>query len=383
MPSGLDLASTLSTPSHPAVSRRVMSVDALRGFDMFWILGADSLVGGLRRLSDHPAVVTVADQLEHVPWHCFHFYDLIFPLFVFLMGVSTVFSLGRLQTTGNKREAYTRLLWRSVLLIALGIFYYGALSRDGGPEQYRLVGVLQRIGIAYLGCGLIFLNFRLKGIVLSLLLVLLGYWVLLTFVPVPVHGAGNYEEGKNLTNYIDSKYLPGYKWDGDWDPEGLLSNLPAVATALLGLLAGMVISQEARSGITKVGWLLALGLACLSLGWLWGWSFPINKKLWTSSFVLFAGGWSFLLLALFYWIIDVRKLVWWAQPLVWIGMNPITLYVLGRLVGGYRSLAQRVLLQPTVDALGVYGPLVLALVGLLFAVGLAHWLYRRQIFVRL
>ncbi|MCA9200443.1 MAG: DUF1624 domain-containing protein, partial [Planctomycetales bacterium] len=156
-------------------ARRIVSVDALRGFDMFWIVGADSLVAGLRQVSDYPVVETVAEQLEHVPWTGFHFYDLIFPLFVFLMGVSTVFSLGRTKREGDLRKAYWRLVKRSALLIGLGIFYYGALQRDDGPEQYRFVGVLQRIGICYLFSGLVFLNFRAKGIFVVLVLLLGGY----------------------------------------------------------------------------------------------------------------------------------------------------------------------------------------------------------------
>ncbi|MEZ6119978.1 MAG: hypothetical protein R3C28_25870 [Pirellulaceae bacterium] len=364
-------------------ARRIVSVDALRGFDMFWIVGADSLVAGLRQVSDHPVVGTVAEQLEHVPWTGFHFYDLIFPLFVFLMGVSAVFSLGRTKREGDVRKAYWRLFKRSALLIGLGIFYYGALQRDDGPEQYRFVGVLQRIGICYFFSGLVFLNFRAKGIFVVLVLLLGGYWALLSFVPVPEYGAGNFAEGENLTNYFDSQYLPGYKWDGDWDPEGLLSHLPAIGSGLLGLFGGLIIANKSFSGYKKVGLFVLLGAVCLGAGWAWGHSFPINKKLWTSSFVLYAGGWSYFLLAFFYLVIDVWKFSWWARPFVWIGMNPITIYLLGDLVGGYRALVRRVIHQPVVDAMGNYGDLVIAVLGLLLAIWIANWMYRRKIFIRI
>lgn len=375
---------TDSSPSTVSKSsfQRVESIDALRGFDMFWILGADSLVASLRKITDAGPVALLADQLEHVAWEGFRFYDLIFPLFVFLMGTSTVFSLSKIIATQGKSAAYWRVVRRFAILYLLGLLYHGGMSRDGGPEMFRYMGVLHRIAICYLFGGLLFINLRWRGLLIACTVLLVGYWALMTFVPVPGHGAGDYSEGKNLANYIDAQYLPGYKWDGAWDPEGLLSSIPAVASGLLGIFAGFIVRREDLSGLKKVGYLLAAGTLCLVLGYLWALQFPIIKKLWTSSFVLVAGGWSFLLLALFYWLIDVLRFRLWSRPFVWIGMNCITIYMFSNFVGGFPSLIRRAIHQPLETAMAPYGRLVVATLALLLMVLICRWLYRRKIFLR-
>jgi len=374
-------AESIDSPSIPPAGERVVSIDALRGFDMFWILGAGSLVHGLRSVSDGGFVSFLADQLEHVAWEGCRFYDIIFPLFVFLMGASTVFSLRKIVNRDGIAAAYRRVIWRAVVLYCLGLLYYGGLSRDGGPETFRYVGVLQRIAICYLAGGILFLNLRFRGLLLACAGLLIGYWALLTFVPVPGDGAGNFAEGKNLANYFDQQYLLGYKWRGDWDPEGLLSNLTAIATGLLGVFAGLLLYRSDLTKRQKVVYLAAAGCGCLLVGWLWGQQFPIIKRIWTSSYVLWTGGWSYLLLALFYLVIDVWNLRWWAQPFIWIGMNPITIYMLANLVG-FSSLVRRVVHQQYFDAIQPWGDLLLALLSLLLAIGICYVLYRKRIFIR-
>ena len=374
-------AESIDSPSIPPAGERVVSIDALRGFDMFWILGAGSLVHGLRSVSDGGFVSFLADQLEHVAWEGCRFYDIIFPLFVFLMGASTVFSLRKIVNRDGIAAAYRRVIWRAVVLYCLGLLYYGGLSRDGGPETFRYVGVLQRIAICYLAGGILFLNLRFRGLLLACAGLLIGYWALLTFVPVPGDGAGNFAEGKNLANYFDQQYLLGYKWRGDWDPEGLLSNLTAIATGLLGVFAGLLLYRSDLTKRQKVVYLAAAGCGCLLVGWLWGQQFPIIKRIWTSSYVLWTGGWSYLLLALFYLVIDVWNLRRWAQPFIWIGMNPITIYMLANLVG-FSSLVRRVVHQQYFDAIQPWGDLLLALLSLLLAIGICYVLYRKRIFIR-
>lgn len=358
---------------------RLMSLDALRGFDMFWIMGAEGLVHGLRRVSDAALVHAAADQLEHVAWAGFHFYDLIFPLFVFLMGVSAVFSLEKLAERSGRRAAYQRLFVRSLTLYLLGLFYYGGQHVEGGPEMFRYVGVLQRIAICNLCAGLIVLNARWRGVLLWCASLLLIYWGLLALVPFPGAGVDRYAEGHNLTNYIDQVALPGFKWDGQWDPEGLLSHLPAISTALLGALAGYVLRDGLVSNWKKVGRLLILGTICLVLGWLWSFEFPIIKKIWTSSFVLWAGGWSFLLLALFFATIDVLRWQRWAQPFVWIGTNCIAIYLLGELID-FSKVVQRVLHRELLLKLGNYAELTVAVLALSLAIAVCWQLHRRQLF---
>ena len=190
-------------------AQRVVSLDALRGFDMFWIIGGATIIEALQKFGDATWLVALGEQMEHVQWEGFHFEDLIFPLFVFISGASLVFALTRHIETHGRASATRRLLVRAILLFLLGVLYSGGLAR--GWDQVRWMGVLQRIAIAYLGAGLLFVWCKPRTLVVACLAILIGYWALLTFVPVPGVGAGNFDEGQNLTNYLDRHYLPGRK----------------------------------------------------------------------------------------------------------------------------------------------------------------------------
>jgi len=364
-----------TTPAAP----RLLSLDALRGFDMFWIVGAEELVRGLRKITETGLIGALANQLRHKAWAGFHFEDLIFPLFVFIVGVSLVFSLTKTIERSGRREAIARILRRSLLLYLLGILCYGGLSTPF--EKIRLLGVLQRIALCYLFTSLLFVSLKPKALAGVCAGLLLGYWALLSFVPVPGHGAGNFAEGANLTNYVDQQFLPLRKWDGDHDPEGLLSTLPAIASCLLGVFAGLLLKNPAVPDRKKVLYLVAAGLAGLAVGWLWHLNFPVIKKIWTSSFVLVAGGYSCLLLAVFYQVIDVWKFQRWAIPFVWIGVNPITIYFGGRFID-FEGLAKLFVGGPVNAALGRYGEFTLAATSLAFGFLFLRFLYQRKIFLR-
>lgn len=357
-----------------------MSLDALRGFDMFWIVGADALVEGLRKVSDAGPIHGLAAQLEHAAWAGFHFEDLIFPMFVFMVGVSLVFSLGRTIEQEGRAGAVTRILRRAILLYLVGIFYYGGF---GTPfEKIRLLGVLQRIALAYLFAGLIFCFFEQRGRIAWCVGLLVGYWLLMTFVPFPGGTAGNFAEGQNLANWIDKQYLPLRKWDGDHDPEGLLSTLPAIANCLIGVFAGVWLRDAKRSDWRKVCLLAFAGMILVAMGWLWNFQFPVIKKLWTSSFVLVACGYSCLWLAAFHLVIESWGWRRWAQPFVWIGMNPITIYLIHELVD-IDKIAQRFVGGDLNHYFGRYGDLVVALAGIAITFGICRFLYQRKIFLRL
>jgi predicted acyltransferase len=359
---------------------RLMSLDALRGFDMFWIIGADALVHGLRTVSDNEVMQGISRQLEHCDWAGFRFEDMIFPMFVFIVGVSLVFSLSRTIEQHGRDAAIGRIMRRAALMYLLGVFYYGGFSTSF--EHIRLLGVLQRIAICYLCAGLIFCYWGLRGRVIWCLGLLVGYWALMSFVPVPGGVAGNFAEGQNLANWVDKACLPLRKWDGDHDPEGLLSTLPAIANCLIGVFAGMLLRDLKRSDWKKVAYLAAAGIVMAAAGWLWDGQFPVIKKIWTSSFVLVACGYSCLLLSLFYLVIDVWGLRVWAQPFVWIGMNPITIYMLDNLVN-IPKIAEPFVGGDLNTYFGNYGPLMVAIVGLLVTFGIARFLYQRKIFLRL
>ncbi len=196
-----------------ASSARVLSVDALRGFDMFWIVGGEWIVEALRDVSPNPVTDFIGTQLQHVEWEGFHFYDLIFPTFVFVIGVSLVLSLSRIIAQEGRGAGIRRVVRRSVLLYLIGIFYYGGFSAS--VDHIRLLGVLQRLALCYLFAGLAFCCFGRRGLVVTCVTLLVGYWAMMTWIPIPEFGAGNFAEGKNLANYVDRQYLPWRKWDGD------------------------------------------------------------------------------------------------------------------------------------------------------------------------
>ena len=371
-------------------TRRVLAVDALRGFSIFWIIGGDGAVHALAEMMHDKgpllsAIGThLADQFTHVPWEGFRFYDLIFPLFIFVTGVAIVLSLTLLVHREGLARAHIRVLRRSLLLYGLGLIYYGGISQHW--TDIRFLGVLQRIALCYLFASLLFLNFNLRGLVVALMALLGGYWALMTFVPVPGVGAGSFAPDANLANWIDAHYLPGRLWDGSRDPEGLLSTLPAIATCLLGVLAGLLLRDARVTPQQRSLWLIGGGGIMIALGYLWSLQFPVIKAIWTSSFVLVAGGYSAILLGLMYQVIDVAGLRRWATIFVWIGANAILLYFLNnvmsferfavRFVGGdVAAFLDQAVTQGT-------GRLVAHALGLFFAIALAGYLYRRKIFLR-
>jgi len=391
----------------------LVSLDALRGFDMFWIIGADVIMRGLRGMSDSWLADKLATQFEHAKWDGFRFNDLIFPLFVFIVGVSAVFSLSRIIEREGRAAAIARIVRRSVLLFALGLFSSGGFANTW--PNMRLMGVLNQIALGYLFTGLLFCFLRARGLVAACVLILGGYWAMMTFVPFPdvrptsetkfigkENGftnvaqlnlsstnliRGTFIKGVNLANYVDQKYLPGRKYDGTWDPEGPLSVLGVVGSCLLGVLAGLLLKNPTVTDQRKVTWLVGLGIAGVALGWLWGVQFPVIKKIWTSSYVLVAGGYSAILLGVFYLIVDVWKKQKWCQPFVWIGMNAITVYVGGGIIG-FRGIATKLAggdLQYFLNTHVTrgFGDAVISLVGLLLAIGFCRFLYKRKIFLRL
>jgi len=378
---GINVQQAAIETSATPVSQRILSVDALRGFDMFWIVGGSGFVVSILSFCSPAIEQTLVPQLEHVAWEGFRFCDLIFPLFVFIVGMTTVFSLTKTLSQHGKGAAYRRLLRRAVLLFLLGIFYSDGLA-NCWPDV-RLLGVLQRIALCYLLTGILFMHLRWRGTVVVVVILLVGYWAWLSFVPVPDLGVVSIAPGKNWSNYLDARYLPGRKYDGAWDPEGYLSTLPAVATCLLGVLAAEFLRSARFSERTKVGGLIGAGLLGLLLGYAWGMQFPIVKKIWTSSYVLVAGGYSCLLLGVFYAVIDVWRLQRWSLPLVWIGTNAIALYMIRNMVD-FDGLARRVVGGDIQAAVGQpTGALLLTGVSLGMTLALARFLYRRNIFLRL
>jgi predicted acyltransferase len=323
---------SISDSSQPLMPQeRIASIDALRGFDMFWIIGGGAFFESLSKVWKNPFNETIKIQMEHVSWDGFHFEDLIFPLFLFIVGVVLPFSISRRREQGVRPGAVRlHIIKRAVVLILLGLILNGLLQFN--LADMRWPGVLQRIGLCYFFAALIVLHtgWRIQAFAAGGLL--LGYWALVILVPTPGFGAGVLTPEGCLPAYIDRLLIPGKFCCFTYgDNEGLLSTIPAVSTVLIGALAGHWLRAK-FSGNLKTAVMIVAGVICLIIGYLWGHVFPIIKVIWTSSYVLYAAGWSLLLLAAFYWLIDVMGFKKWAFFFVVIGVNPITIYFLQGIV---------------------------------------------------
>jgi len=285
--------------------------------------------------------------LEHAEWNGWTPTDLIFPFFLFIAGVSMTLSFASRAARGATRKSLAwHIVRRSVLIFAIGLFLNGFPSFD--LQTLRIMGVLQRIALCYLVGGLLYLfalrrkpvanahsrehaNLRLIAGVAVILLV--GYWAVMTFVPVPGYGPGRLGQEDNLGAYIDRTLMGGHLWSESktWDPEGLLSTFPAIATLLIGILAGEWLRSERGGGRKALG-LLVAGVPFVLAGLLLNPYFPINKNLWTSTFVLFSGGLAMLLLAACYWVVDLRGWEGWGKPSLVFGRNAILAYAVAAIV---------------------------------------------------
>lgn len=352
------------------VSGRLQSLDALRGFDMFWIISGEGIFHGIASVikqkyslqqsnvdwqigiteSVSPIerfFITISNQLHHTVWNGFTFYDAIFPLFIFIAGVSMPFSYGKkleqpaINKSGIKKEIYRSLVKRTIILILLGMIVNGALQFNG-YENTRFASVLGRIALSCFFAAIIYLNCKLRTQIIWFFAILLGYWAAMILIPVPGYGAGVLTPEGNLEGYIDRILLPGKLHRKVYDPEGLLSTIPAICSAMLGIFAGQFLrwSQQKWNAPKIATYLFLSSIVLIQLGWLWGFIFPVNKNMWTSSFVLYAGGWSAFLFALFYLVIDVLGYKKWCMPLVWIGTNSILIYMAAHGVINFEHTSQ-------------------------------------------
>ena len=360
---------------------RLDSIDALRGFDMFFITGGAALLLAVNRVAPCGFTDALAAQMSHTAWDGFTFYDMIFPLFLFIAGISYPFSISSSRSKGFSQSKINLKTFRRVIsLIALGWVFNGIFKLDF--DHFRLYSVLGRIGIAW-GCAALIYSYcdaQSRGWISFG--ILLGYALLTALVAAPDSaGAAALSKDGNIVGYIDRTLLPGRLLDGNFDPLGLVSTLPAIVTALFGMFAGDVVRRDEFSGQKKSLILCIAGIAGISLGLLLGLIVPINKPLWSSSYVLFAGGISAMLFALFYWIIDVLGYRKWAFYFKVIGLNSITIYMLQKIVdlkkvtrfffGGLAGLVP-----------DVWGGFILAVGYLSVCFVILYFLYRKKIFLK-
>jgi predicted acyltransferase len=367
--------------THKAIQQRLFSLDALRGFDMFWIIGAEEVFHEMGSITHHPFWEGLSSQFEHPVWNGFTAYDLIFPLFIFLSGVSTPYAIGSAIAAGKSKNA---LLWkvikRGMILVLLGIIYNNGLQLRP-ISDIRFMSVLGRIGIATMLGSIIYLYTKERTQIIWLTALLVGYWLLMKFTSAPGFLPGDLTEPGNFSSYFDRTVLPGKLSRGIHDTVGLFNNIPAISSALAGIITGNYLKNNSDASSKKSGMMALAGLVSLGIAQLWSIDFPINKNLWSSSFVMHTVGFSLLLFALFHYIIDVRGYTKLAFFFKVIGMNSILIYMSGKFISW--SYANKGFFQWLGDLIGdPYNAVAMAISVVFIKWIFLYFLYQKKIFLK-
>src|SRR5690242_3076514 len=371
-----------TAPAPFASSSRLLSLDVFRGIT----------IAGMVLVNDPGSWEHIYWPLDHAQWSGWTPTDLVFPFFLFIVGVAITLSLGRRVESGGgaTRDVYLKILKRTLIIFAIGLILnalpYFPLA------TWRIPGVLQRIAVCYCLASIIFLNTRTRTQILISIGLLLFYWILVMTVPAPGYAAGDLTKEGSLPSYVDRVVFGDHVWRQAkvYDPEGLLSTIPALVTTLIGVLTGNWLRNE-RSRIEKTAGMFVVGAVLVAIGWAWNAFFPINKALWTSSYVMFTGGLALQFLALCYWLIDIKGYRRWAKPFEIFGLNAIALYVLADLLANVFDL-----INVGGDSLGsqIYNffggflspnnaSLAFALTFVLICFFFMWLLYRRRIFIKI
>ena len=363
---------------------RMLSLDAFRGLT----------VAGMILVNNPGSWSASYAPLKHAEWHGWTPTDLIFPFFLFIVGVSITLAFARrVEGGGSKRDMFWKTAKRSLIIFGLGLVLAGFPYFN--LATIRIPGVLQRIAVCYFFASVIFLWTSVRMQALIAAAVLVAYWLLMILTPVPGYGAGDLSVDGNLVAFIDRTLLAGHIYKPNYDPEGIFSTIPAIATTLCGVLAGHWL-RASRTPLDKVRGMVVAGVVGVLVGWLWhGW-FPINKPLWTSSYVLFTAGMALLLLALCYWLIDIKGWRRWSLPFVVFGVNALIVFFLSGLVGRLlviwkltRADGSEVALKTFIYenlfaswASPINASLAFAICFVMVFLGLMTVLYRRRIFIK-
>ncbi len=367
------------------ISNRLVSLDVFRGIT----------IAGMVLVNNPGTWSNIYWPLEHAEWHGWTPTDLVFPFFVFIVGVAIPLAFGRrTESGGSKRDLYLKIVRRTVIIFALGIFLAGFPYFQ--LSTIRIPGVLQRLAVCYLFASIIFLNTKVRTQIIVTLVLLVFYCLLMTRLHAPGFATGDLSKEGSLASFVDRVVFGPHIWKQGkvYDPEGLLSTIPAIATALFGVLTGQWLRTN-KSQYEKVTGLFVAGAGCLVIGWCWNPFFPINKSLWTSSYVFFTAGLALQFLALCYWLIDIRKYQSWARPFVVFGVNAIALYVGTALMARLMGLIKLPWGSETISLQGwifqkiflpwaspVNASLAYAIVFILLWLGVMWILYSRRIFIK-
>jgi predicted acyltransferase len=375
-------------PNNPtgSASERLVSLDVFRGIT----------IAGMVLVNNPGTWEHIYWPLQHAQWHGWTPTDLVFPFFLFIVGVAIALAFGsRVESGRSTRDLYLKVIKRTLIIFAIGLFLNGFPYFD--LSVLRIPGVLQRIAVCYFFASVIFLNTKIRTQVAITIALLLIYWVLLKLIAAPGFAAGDLSKEGSLPSFIDRIVFGKHVWAQAkvYDPEGLLSTIPAVATTLIGVLTGHWLRIK-KSPYEKVAGLFVGGAICVAVGWAWNSFFPINKALWTSSYVLFTGGLALQFLALCYWVIDIKGYRRWAKPFEIFGVNAIALYVGAGIMAELLGVIKVTGADGTKVPLGfwiydnlftslaspVNASLAYAIAFVLVWLGLMWILYRRKIFIK-
>ena len=376
------MSETFNEEAKPSKFERLKSIDALRGMDMIWIIGLAYVVKALDRWLDTPVTHWLRVQMGHAKWDGFTFMDIVMPLFMFITGCSMVFSFSKRLERDGKRKVYTHVLIRVAILWVLGMMVHGKLLDLKWENIKFFSDTLQAIAIGYLGSSLILLCKTLRAQIIWVASLLFTYWALMHFVPVPGHGAGVLTMQGNLAAYVEAEIM-GIHDDGrayTW----ILSTMTFIVTVMLGCFSGRILSAKETLPQLRLKQLLIYGSALFLGGLLFLLIDPCIKKIWTSSFTLISGGVCILLLALFYWVVDIRKCTWWTYPFIVVGSNSILAYVVfafNKFFNSQKFMDQ--FLYGLKPWLGEAYPFVLACAGLGFTCFFLHVMYKKKIFIKI
>ncbi|HHP7240825.1 MAG TPA: acyltransferase family protein [Cyclobacteriaceae bacterium] len=354
-------------------SKRLISLDAFRGLT----------IAGMIIVNNPGSWSHLYPPLAHAEWHGITPTDFVFPFFLYIVGVSIVLAYTKRKAANvTQRELVIKIIKRSLIIFALGIFLN--LFPHFNFLELRIPGVLQRISLVFLACSLIFINHQWKTQVVIGAVLLIGYWLIMSFVPVPGEGKTMLEPGKNIAAWLDGLIIPGKMWQGTWDPEGLLSTLPAIATGITGMLIGKIVINKELALAKKAMWIFFAGFCALVTGELWGYTFPINKNIWTSSFVLYTSGLASLLLASFIVVIDILGKTNWSKFGIIYGANAITVYVLSGILPTFTNGIKGFFFDQLVDV-GMapkFTSLIWAILYCFLCFIPAYVLYKKKIFIK-
>jgi predicted acyltransferase len=371
----------------PATTGRLVSLDVFRGIT----------IAGMVLVNNPGSWEHIHWPLEHAQWHGWTPTDLVFPFFLFIVGVAITLAFGRrLESDRSKRDLYFKIIKRTLIIFGLGLLLNGFPYFN--LAELRIPGVLQRIAVCYFFASVIFLNTKVRAQLLIAISLLILYRLLTAFVHAPGFAAGDLSKEGSLASFVDRVVFGQHVWAQAkvYDPEGLLSTIPALVTTLIGILTGHWLRTE-KTAHEKVAGMFVAGMVCIVLGWAWNPLFPINKALWTSSYVLFSGGLALQFLAFCYWLIDIKGHRLWARPFEVFGMNAIVLYVGSALMAELMGLITVTGAggQPTDLKTWIYerlfaswaspvnASLAFAIAFVLVWLGLMWILYRRKIFIRI